>query len=306
MLGINYESSDDEEVAAPTKTQANISNEKTPAKPSDATTLDVGPTAKSALESSNRHHEEPPTSTGPAIGPALGPSVTSPPPVSLPTDDVATPQSPYTSTRSAIQNLTLPTVPNFDIPPSPPGSPPPSSTKKFAQFLELKKKGVHFNQRLESSTALRNPSHLQKLMDFAGIRAEEQYTSTLPKDIAVPAVFPEWAYVEQLTASQKQITKAREEHQARVQREAIEFVPATGSGVSSKTGTPSARGPRSSAAERVMAGLGREKSGSPYSQDRSKRKELEHRGGRNDHSRSRWRSRSRSPKRKRSRSRDRR
>lgn len=128
--------------------------------------------------------EQPPTSSGPvngpAQGPAQGPTVSPPPEEDVPSNDAA-PGSTYANTRALIQNLTLPTVPNFDIPPSPPGSPPQRATKKFAQFLELKKKGQHFNQRLETSSVLRDPGHMQKLMDFAGISEQDSYTSTLPE-----------------------------------------------------------------------------------------------------------------------------
>jgi hypothetical protein len=167
-----------------------------------------------------------------------------------------------------IQTLTLPTVPNFDMPPSPPGSPPQSATKKFAQFLELKKKGQHFNQRLEGSSVLRDPGHLRKLMEFAGISEEDSYASTLSEDVAVPAVFPDWAYVEELRASQKRIAKEKEQGKSKAPREAVEFVSAT------KPGT-------------------------------GKRKELEHRGRDGAGSSSKLESTSRSPKRKRSRSRGR-
>jgi hypothetical protein len=169
-----------------------------------------------------------------------------------------------------IRNLTLPAVPNFDIPPSPPGSPPLQATNKFAQFLELKKKGQHFNQRLESSAVFRDPGHLQKLMDFAGITEEEQYASALPEGLAVPTTFPDWAYVEALRDSQKGITKTREEERSKKPREAIEFVPAISSSATSRTGTPSGKISRQSATERVMAGLDRKPP--------SKRKEPEQRG----------------------------
>jgi hypothetical protein len=212
--------------------------------------------------------EQPAISTAPVNGPAQGPTVTSPPPEDGPSDDVA-PGSPYTTTRAIIQNLTLPTVPNFDIPPSPPGSPPQRATKKFAQFLELKKKGQHFNQRLEDSSVLRDPNHLRKLMDFAGISEEDSYASTLSEGVAVPAVFPDWAYMEELRASQKRIAKDKEQGKSKAPREAVEFVSAT------KSGT-------------------------------GKRKELEHRGRDASSSRSKLESTSRSPKRRRSRSRERR
>lgn len=201
-----------------------------------------------------------------------------------------------------MRNLTLPTVPNFDIPASPPGSPPLRPTKKFAQFLELKKQGQHFNQRLENSSVLRDPGHMARLMDFAGVTEEETYTSTLPEGLAVPMVFPEWAYVEGLRASQKKIMKAKEEENKRLPREALAFVPAARSGTSSGTGTPSGRGGLQSAAERVMEGLNRPKPSSSHSQGGpGKRKELEQRGGRSDYTSGQ--SKSRSPKRRRSRSR---
>lgn len=222
------------------------------------------------------------------------------PTVSLPLTEEAAqdaaPGSPYTTSRVLIQNLTLPTVPNFSIPPSPPGSPSQKATKKFAQFLDLKKKDQHFNQRLETSSVLRDPSHLQRLMDFAGINEEDSYTSTLSRDVAVPSKFPEWAYFEELRASQKEIAKKKAEDRSKGPREAVEFVAATRSGTSSGTGTPAAKGSRQSATERVMAGLSKDSASS------GKRKELEHRSRDNSSSAGRRRSRSRSPKRRRSRS----
>jgi hypothetical protein len=144
---------------------------------------------------------------------------------------------------------------------------------------------------------------MARLMEFAGITEEETYASTLHEELAVPTVFPEWAYVEELRASQKKIMKLMEDGNKRVPREALAFVPAARSGASSATGTPSGRGVPQSAAERVMEGLNsRQKPGPSHSQGGpGKRKELEQRGGRSDYASGR--SRSRSPKRRRSRSR---
>lgn len=245
-------------------------------------------------------------SDGPVIGPALGPSGPLIQAEELPSDSGSAPQSPYSSSRLMMRNLTMPPVPNFDIPPSPPGSPPPGPTAKFARFLELKKQGIHFNEKLEKSAALRNPSLLQKLMDFAGISDEDQYASVLPPEVAVPTSFPAWAYADQLAKTQQEITKKRETEKARMQREAIDFVPSTGSGSSSRGATPGStagRSMRGSAAERVMAGLDKDKPRSPMTHDGAKRKETERRRTRFDDTRSRFRSRSRSPRRKRSRSR---
>ncbi|USP79727.1 hypothetical protein yc1106_07001 [Curvularia clavata] len=271
MLGIDYPDSDEEEVTQ--ATQLELTNIPVTVAPAPAQAPPSAPPAPPAPK-------QPSVSEGPVSGPSQGPGVSPSPADDGPADDAA-PGSPYTTTRALIQNLTLPTVPNFNIPPSPPGSPPQRATKKFAQFLELKKKNQHFNHRLESSSVLRDPGHSQKLMDFAGISEEESYASTLSEDVAVPTVFPPWAYVEELKASQKHIAKAKEQERSKKPRESVDFISATKSGTSSGTGTPS------------MSSAG-------------KRKELEHRGRDDSSSRSALKSRSRSPKRRRSRSRERR
>lgn len=200
-----------------------------------------------------------------------------------------------------VRNLTLPTVPNFQIPESPPGSPPQHSTKQFAKFLELKKEGKHFNQKLENSAVLRDPSHLQKLLDYAGVRREEQYASTLPEGLAVPTTFPIEVYVEELSASHKRIARRKEEEKGKKPRNALDFVPAAKSSTPNSTSTPAGRG--DAKAERLY-------DDQTYSEARGKHKSLVQRGDRdggdNHSSRSRWKSRSRSPKRRRSRSRERR
>lgn len=174
-------------------------------------------------------------------------------------DFAAAPLLPYASTGEVVRNLTMPPVPNFDIPPSPPGSPVPGSTEKFTRFLDLKKKGVHFNEKLEKSSALRNPNLLHKLRDFAGIDGDQQYASSLPDDLAVPTVFPEWAYADELNKIQAQISKKREKDKAQQVRDSVAFVPAssTTSTSSSRNGTPGASGRSAptSATERIMAGL---------------------------------------------------
>jgi hypothetical protein len=300
MLGINYESSDDEDAAQISVPE--VSRVITPSKGAIATNIELlkppttvapGPTAPPTAV------QETPESPESINGPAQDPRAT-PPPAEDPSVDNAPPGSPFTSTRLAIQNLTLPTVPNWDIPRSPPGSPPQQATKKFAQFLDLKKKGTHFNQRLQNSSVLRDPSHLTRLMDFAGISQEDQYGSTLPEDLRVPAKFPEWAYGDELNKSQKKIA----ETQAMLPRAKVDFVPAR-STTSSNTATTNAKGARQSAAERVIGGLDKQQPTGASLQSTGKRKELEHRGGK-DSRKSRWDDTSRSPKRRRSRSRDRR
>jgi len=180
--------------------------------------------------------------------------------------DDATPQSPYSANRSMIRELTLPTVPNLDIPPSPPGSPIASTNAKFAHFLELKKKGVHFNAKLANSPALKNPALMKKLMDFAGVDEKDQYATTLPKEIWDPNGFPTSAFREELAKNQKQILKRKEDEKSGGKRTAIDFVSGTTSGESSRSGTPNRLGGRmgsKSTSERMMAGLNNGKTSLP-------------------------------------------
>lgn len=190
--------------------------------------------------------------------------------------------SPYSANRSIIRDLTIPTKANFDIPSSPPGSSPAGMDKKFDHFLDLKRQGVHFNEKLAQSSALQNPSLLPKLMNFAGLEERDQYATTLPKDVWNPAGFPTWAYKEELAKSQQGISKKREYSNSRLHRESIEFVSGTTSGVSSKGVTPASdtgsKGPRGSVAERVMAGLDRERMCSPLVDNSSVQADPERRG----------------------------
>ena len=203
---------------------------------------------------------------GPFVGPTMAPD---------PTLEEAEregsqspPLSPYSAQRAAIRKVTLPPIPDFNIPPSPPGSPSQATTAKFERFFELKRQGIHFNEKLERSSALRNPGLFQKLMGYAGISEEDQYCSTLPAEIAVPTKFPDWASPEELAKAQQRATMRREEELVKAQRSSVEFVPASGLA-------------RGSAAERVMAGL--DKTSSYNRSDTSRageRRERDGKGGR--------------------------
>lgn len=171
--------------------------------------------------------------------------------------------SPYSSNRAAIRNLTMPSQPDLDVPPSPTGSPPPVMEEKFEHFLQLKRQGVHFNEKLAGSSALKNPALLQKLMTSAGLSASDQYATTLPKDLWDPSAFPKHAYKEELVSNQQQISKRKEKENLHTQRERVDFVPAAnpeksvrGDGMASMSGST---GKRDSATERVAASLGQQK-----------------------------------------------
>ncbi|THX83968.1 hypothetical protein D6C90_05850 [Aureobasidium pullulans] len=201
----------------------------------DPTTI-IESTTEPQQDSTPDPADEPaPASSGPALGPALGPmagpaagpSMPEAGPSAMPSeeDDGSIPSSPYTAGRLMLRNLTMPPVPNFQIPPSPPGSPPPDTTTKFARFLDLKKKGTHFNERLYHSSALRNPGLLPKLMDFAGISQEDQYATPWSQG-AIATKFPDWAYGDKLVAAHEKIAKKKEQEKAKNPREAVDFVPA--------------------------------------------------------------------------------
>lgn len=188
--------------------------------------------------------------------------------------------SPYVLNRSLIRDLTLPAAPNLDVPPSPPRTPDASTSAKFDHFLELKKQGVHFNEKLAKSSALKNPSLLTKLMDFAGISEQEQYATSLPKEIWDPTAFPPSAYKEELAIAQQDILRRREDEKRAGQRQALDFVPASAeqagaSSASARGPTDPARPPPAgrSAAERIMAGLDRERSRTPTASNGEKRRQ---------------------------------
>ncbi|KAF2166553.1 hypothetical protein M409DRAFT_66575 [Zasmidium cellare ATCC 36951] len=184
-----------------------------------------------------------PTPASASVGPTAGPSAEPAGPSAEDTDSALF--SPYTYERQRLRELTMPTVPNFDIPNSPP--PPPTNseeaaalaatTKKFERFLELKKQGVHFNERLQNSTSLRNPSLLPKLMDFAGISQEDSYATSLSEGLGVAVTWPEECYVESLVRRNE-----RKEKKRVAEREKVEFVSASKSAGSSAAGTPGGGG----------------------------------------------------------------
>ncbi|THY92793.1 hypothetical protein D6C95_06022 [Aureobasidium pullulans] len=247
-LGLGgYSSSDDEDEsiapvskpnqAVATKTIGEALPEVVPSNPQHAApTTIIESTTEPQQDSTPDPADEPaPASSGPALGPALGPmagpaagpSMPEAGPSAMPSeeDDGSVPSSPHTASRLMLRNLTMPPVPNFQIPPSPPGSPPPDTTTKFARFLDLKKKGTHFNERLYHSSALRNPGLLPKLMDFAGINQEDQYATPWSQG-AIATKFPDWAYGDKLVAAHEKIAKKKEQEKAKNPREAVDFVPA--------------------------------------------------------------------------------
>lgn len=163
------------------------------------------------------------------------------------------PRSPYSATRALLRDLTLPAIPNLDIPPSPPGSPGPAGldalNAKFDTFLRLKRADPaydrapqHFNARLAASASLRNPALTDKLLGFVGVGGKvgegidvDGYGTTLGKEVWDPRGFPEWAF--------KGVLRRTHEEGKRGVGEKVEFVPAA-SGAEVAAGAAPVRGGR--------------------------------------------------------------
>lgn len=188
------------------------------------------------------------------------------------TQDGSLPLSPYSRNRTLLRNYTLPTLdPSFHIPASPPTSPPPGPAKQFAQFLKLKEKDVHFNQKLAGTMALRNPNILENLIRHVGVGTEGQYVTNYKKDVwsTDPAVLSKGLEGQRRRGETVVQTLGRLQKEgferAQKERKAVEFVGSTsGSGVNTPTAEGKATGQvPMSAAERIMSGLDRDRKGSP-------------------------------------------
>ncbi|KAK3298820.1 uncharacterized protein B0H64DRAFT_83070 [Chaetomium fimeti] len=301
---VSYDSSDEDEEVQP---QVDAQPPK-PAVIPPTSDIQTAPKPKPTTTTNSSTPTPPqPPAPGPALGPVLGPTFgpSRPPPPTTNTNDqdpseeidlaflsqdptpqnqdqnTEPPRSPHTRTRTLLHNLTLPAVPNMDIPPSPPGSPPPgldALTAKFDTFLRLKRtRGVHFNERLARSAGMANPAVADRLLGFVGVGTEfgggadaegggdgggdgveggvgagsggrgvEQYATVLSAEVWDPACFPAWAYRGPLRKAQERGTKERE----RGRGEAVEFVAASAGGAIATAavgggGTGSAGGSRS-------------------------------------------------------------
>lgn len=107
----------------------------------------------------------------------------------------------------------------------------------------------------------------------------DQYATTLSKDVWDPLGFPASAFKEELAKSQQEILKKSEEAKARQQRESIDFVsPAAPFKVGGSASEAGSKGLRGSVAERVMAGLDRDRTRSPAAGNGGNLPERKHEG----------------------------
>ncbi|RMZ91605.1 hypothetical protein DV736_g1167, partial [Chaetothyriales sp. CBS 134916] len=204
---VSYESSSDEDDAATTTTQDNA----------------------------GAHTNTPTPVAGQALAPMVGPSL----PTSLEPDEgsftlgdrlvtelAADAVLASLSEQDLLRHLTQASHPINALPPSPPGSPDPTVEARFVKFLELKKKGLHFNADLAKKPSFRNPALLKTLMARAGIDDQICYASSLPTDIWDPAAFPPHAYKEELARSQQSIRdreRERKRHESAAGTRRIDF-----------------------------------------------------------------------------------
>lgn len=194
--------------------------------------------APKTLENRSRIPEA--TTNAEPVGPVLGPSHPEGPHEASGRSSDG-PSSPFSTSLALIHDLTLPPVPNLDIPPSPPGSPDPKANAKFAHFLSLKKQGTHFNEKLASSSSLKNPSLLKKMMVHAGIDDRTQYSTSLSSDLWDMTDLPNWGFKEELLKTQQEIRRKTEEKRPTGQRDSIEFVSGTHDSTASRSNLPSSR-----------------------------------------------------------------
>jgi HCNGP-like protein len=234
---VGYETSSDEEEVAPAVPKATPKLEAPVASPHAAVTS--RPSHHADSKASQSAVAEVATDRS-LLGPLLGPAA----PISGGIMHAETPASASEkmSERDTIRHLTQASVPMTSIPSSPPGSPDPAANARFARFLELKARGVHFNEDLASKPSFLNPGLLPMMMGRAGIDEEDQHNSSLPIHLWNPKAFPLWAYKEKLLQSQQEIRgkdDAQKKASSAAGKRTIDFTPSGGnSGNSSRKSTP--------------------------------------------------------------------
>jgi len=145
------------------------------------------------------------------------------------------------SEQDIIRHLTQATHPMISMPDSPPGSPDPAANARIQKFLELKARGVHFNDDLAGKATFRNPTLLSTMMKRAGIEKHEQYSTSLPTVLWDPSSLPGWAYKEALLKTQQELREKDGEEKKSLSaagKRTIEFASASVSAGSSRHSTP--------------------------------------------------------------------
>lgn len=144
--------------------------------------------------------------------------------------------------RDLLRYLTQPKIPMTSLPLAPSQTPDPAVTAKFKRFLELKLRGVHFNEDLANKASFKNPSLFATLLERAELRSQAQYSTTLPSHVFSHSMFPEWAFKEGLLKSQQAISaelEAAKKSKSSSGKRTIEFAPASRVEAVSQESSPS-------------------------------------------------------------------
>lgn len=145
------------------------------------------------------------------------------------------------SEQDLVRHLTQASHPMRAIPPSPPGSPDPATDARVQRFLDLKVKGLHFNEDLAKKNSFRNPALFSNLAERAGLTEDEQCTTSIPPSVTGFSKPPPFAYKEELARSQQSIRDqqaSRKKQASAAGKRTIDFATAGVSGTSSQTSTP--------------------------------------------------------------------
>ncbi|KAL2421198.1 hypothetical protein ABEF95_005799 [Exophiala dermatitidis] len=234
---VAYESSSDEDEPAKPAVQSETGPVEKPSTPAHAANGQNGQAPIQASQQDSPRDHQVHVVDGPMVGPTMPDRVVE---NGLDGDITPAPQQ-TTSERDAVRFLTQASHPMTSIPSSPPGSPDPALNAKFARFLELKAKGVHFNEDLASKSTFRNPSFLSTMVTRIGLDESDQYRTSLPPQIWDPLAFPPSAYKEELLRSQQTIREqesATKKNLSAAGKRIIEFTSGSTPGVSSRDSTP--------------------------------------------------------------------
>ncbi|KAL7008132.1 hypothetical protein EMMF5_002314 [Cystobasidiomycetes sp. EMM_F5] len=106
-------------------------------------------------------------------------------------------------------------------PPSPDIGPDPTLDAKLRHFHSLRAQGIRFNATLQANKSFRNPSILQKLVDFVAV---DEKKSAFPAQVwESSAGMGADAWADAIAETQKQKSEERQKAQERGKRSNIEF-----------------------------------------------------------------------------------
>lgn len=185
------------------------------------------------------------TTQGPMVGPSM-PMDTLSTLEEYEEDDMLTDLPPM-SEGDLLRHLTQPSHPISSLPPEPDLQADPAVTAKFKRFLELKKKGIHFNEDLANKSSFKNPSLFASLLERTGLPPEAQYASSLPSDVFSLDLFPPWAHKDALLKSQQAIDaqdQTTKKAQSAAGKRTVQFTSARQVTAESRESTPGVQGKR--------------------------------------------------------------